>query len=80
MGYRVVITEKLNKKLKFDKKVQKLYIPILKNLVDTDEPRRQGKALNGSLKAYVAVQGYGLPTNCRNTRRCFNYCCVWFWS
>lgn len=52
MGYRVVITEKLNKKIKkFDKKVQKtLYTYIKKNLVDTDEPRRQGKALSGSLK------------------------------
>lgn len=52
MGYRVVIPEKLNKKIiKFDKSVQKtLYSYIKKNLLDTDEPRRHGKALTGNLK------------------------------
>lgn len=52
MGYRVVIPEKINKKIiKFDKNVQKtLYSYIKKNLIDTDEPRRHGKALTGNLK------------------------------
>lgn len=52
MGYRVVIPEKLNKKIiKFDKSVQKaLYFYIKKNLLDTDDPRRYGKALSGNLK------------------------------
>lgn len=52
MGYRLVIPEKLNKKIiKFDKSVQKtLYSYIKKNLLDADEPRRHGKALTGNLK------------------------------
>lgn len=52
MGYRVVIPEKLNKKIiKMDRSVQKtLYSYIKKNLLDTDEPRRYGKALSGNLK------------------------------
>lgn len=52
MGYRLVIPEKLNKKIiKFDKSVQKtLYSYIKKNLLDADESRRHGKALTGNLK------------------------------
>lgn len=52
MGYRLVIPEKLNKKIiKFDKSVQKtLYSYIKKNLLDTEEPRLHGKALTGNLK------------------------------
>lgn len=52
MGYRLVIPEKLNKKIiKFDKNVQKtLYSYIKKNLLDTEEPRLHGKALTGNLK------------------------------
>lgn len=52
MGYRLVIPEKLNKKIiKFDKSVQKtLYSYIKKNLLDTEEPRLHGKALTGILK------------------------------
>lgn len=52
MGYRVVIPEKLNKKIiKFDKSVQKtLYSYIKKNLLDAENPRLHGKALTGNLK------------------------------
>lgn len=52
MGYRLVIPEKLNKKIiKFDKSVQRtLYSYIKKNLLDTEEPRLHRKALTGNLK------------------------------
>lgn len=52
MGYRVMIPDKVNKKiLKFDKNTRKLlYNYISKNLVDTDDPRFHGKALTGNLK------------------------------
>ena len=52
MGYRVMIPDKVNKKiLKFDKNTRKLlYDYINKNLKDTDDPRLHGKALTGNLK------------------------------
>lgn len=52
MGFRIEISEKLNKKIKkMDKNVQKmLYSYIVKNLKDTDNPRKNGKALKGNLK------------------------------
>lgn len=54
MGYKVMIAQKLNKKIsKFDTSVQKmLYSYIKKNLLDTDEPRIHGKALTGNLKGF----------------------------
>jgi addiction module toxin, relE/stbE family len=52
MGFRIEISEKLNKKIKkMDKNVQKmLYSYIVKNLKDTDNPRKNGKVLKGNLK------------------------------
>ena len=52
MGFRIEISEKLNKKIKkMDKNVQKmLYSYIVKNLKDTDNPRKNGKTLKGNLK------------------------------
>ena len=52
MGFRIEISEKLNKKIKkMDKNIQKmLYSYIVKNLKDTDNPRKNGKALKGNLK------------------------------
>ena len=52
MGYRIMIPDKVNKKiLKFDKNTRKLlYNYISKNLVDTDDPRFYGKAFTGNLK------------------------------
>lgn len=54
MGYKVMIPQKLNKKIsKFDTSVQKmLYSYIKKNLLDADEPRIHGKALTGNLKGF----------------------------
>lgn len=54
MGYKVMIPQKLNKKIsKFDTSVQKmLYSYIKKNLLDTDDPRIYGKALTGNLKGF----------------------------
>ena len=52
MGYRIMILDKVNKKiLGFDKNTRKLlYDYISKNLKDTDNPRLHGKALTGNLK------------------------------
>ena len=52
MGYRIMIPDKVNKKiLGFDKNTRKLlYDYISKNLKDTDNPRLHGKALTGYLK------------------------------
>ena len=52
MGYRVMIPDKVNKKiLKFDKNTRKLlYNYIKKNLKDTDNPKLHGKSLTGNLK------------------------------
>ena len=52
MGFRIEISEKLNKKIKkMDKNVQKmLYSYIVKNLKDTNNPQKNGKALKGNLK------------------------------
>ena len=52
MGYRVMIPDKVNKKiLKFDRNTRKLlYDYINKNLKDTDNPKLYGKALTGNLK------------------------------
>lgn len=52
MGYRIMIPDKVNKKiLGFDKNTRKLlYDYISKNLKDTDNPRLHGKALTGNLK------------------------------
>ena len=52
MEFRIEISEKLNKKIKkMDKNVQKmLYSYIVKNLKDTDNPRKNGKVLKGNLK------------------------------
>ena len=52
MGYRIMIPDKVNKKiLGFDKNTRKLlYDYISKNLKDTDIPRLHGKALTGNLK------------------------------
>ena len=52
MGYRVMIPDKVNKKiLKFDRNTRKLlYNYIKKNLKDTDSPKLLGKALTGNLK------------------------------
>jgi hypothetical protein len=51
MGFRIEISEKLNKKIKkMDKNVQKLiYSYIIKNLKDTENPRKYGKPLKGNL-------------------------------
>ena len=50
MGYRVMIPDKVNKKiLKFDRNTRKLlYDYINKNLKDTDNPKLYGKALTGN--------------------------------
>ena len=52
MGYRIMIPDRVNKKiLIFDKNTRKLlYDYISKNLKDTDNPRLHGKALSGNLK------------------------------
>ena len=52
MGYRIMIPDKVNKKiLGFDKNTRTLlYDYISKNLKDTDNPRLHGKALTGNLK------------------------------
>ena len=52
MGYRVMIPDKVNKKiLKFDRNTRKLlYDYINKNLKNTDNPKLHGKALTGILK------------------------------
>ena len=52
MGYRVMIPDKVNKKiLKFDRNTRKLlYDYINKNLKNTDNPKLYGKALTGNLK------------------------------
>lgn len=52
MGYRIMIPDRINKKiLIFDKNTRKLlYDYISKNLKDTDNPRLHGKALTGNLK------------------------------
>ena len=52
MGYRIMIPDRVNKKiLRFDKNTRKLlYDYISKNLKDTDNPRLYGKALTGNLK------------------------------
>ena len=52
MGYRIMIPDKVNKKiLGFDKNTRKLlYDYISKNLKDTDNPRLHGKALTWNLK------------------------------
>ena len=52
MGYRIMIPDRVNKKiLRFDKNTRKLlYDYISKNLKDTDNPRLHGKALTGNLK------------------------------
>lgn len=52
MGYRVMIPDKVNKKiLKFDRNTRKLlYDYINKNLKNTDNPKLYGKALSGNLK------------------------------
>lgn len=52
MGFRIEISDKLNKKIKkMDKSTQRmLYSYIVKNLKDTDDPRKNGKALKGNLK------------------------------
>lgn len=52
MGFRVEISEELNKKIKkLDKSTKRiLYSYIKKNLVDVENPRIKGKALTGNLK------------------------------
>ena len=52
MGYRIMIPDRVNKKiLIFDKNTRKLlYDYISKNLKDTDNPRLHGKAWTGNLK------------------------------
>ena len=52
MGYRIMIPDRVNKKiLRFDKNIRKLlYDYISKNLKDTDNPRLHGKALTRNLK------------------------------
>lgn len=52
MGYRVMILDKVNKKiLKFDRNIWKLlYDYINKNLKDIDDLRFYGKVLIGNLK------------------------------
>ena len=52
MGYRIMIPDRVNKKiLIFDKNTRKLlYDYISKNLKDTDNPKLHGKALTGNLK------------------------------
>lgn len=54
MGYKVMIPQKVNKKIgKLDTSVQKmLYSYIKKNLLDTNDPRIHGKALTGNLKGF----------------------------
>ena len=52
MGFRVEISEELNKKIKkLDKSTKRtLYSYIKKTLVDVENPRIKGKALTGNLK------------------------------
>ena len=52
MGFRVEISEELNKKIKkLDKFTKRtLYSYIKKNLLDVENPRIKGKALTGNLK------------------------------
>ena len=52
MGFRVEISEELNKKIKkLDKSTKRtLYSYIKKYLVDVENPRIKGKALTGNLK------------------------------
>lgn len=52
MGFRVEISEELNKKIKkLDKSTKRtLHSYIKKNLVDVENPRIKGKALTGNLK------------------------------
>ena len=52
MGFRIEVSEKLNKKIKkMDKNIQKmLYSYIIRNLKNTDDPRKNGKALKGNLR------------------------------
>jgi len=54
MAYRVVYEKRALKSLaKIDKGQQKLILSwIEKNLVNTDDPKKSGKALNGNLKSY----------------------------
>jgi len=54
MTYRVVYEKRALKSLaKIDKGQQKLILSwIEKNLVNTDDPKKSGKALNGNLKSY----------------------------
>ena len=54
MKYRVVYEREAIKSFsKIDKKQQILIISwIEKNLIDTDDPKKHGKALKGSLKNY----------------------------
>ena len=44
MGFRIEVSEKLNKKIKkMDKNIQKmLYSYIIRNLKNTDDPRKNG--------------------------------------
>ena len=59
MGYRVMIPDKVNKKiLKFDRNTRKLlYNYIKKNLKDTDNPKLYGKALNEVFpEKYFAIE------------------------
>lgn len=57
MGYRIIIPDKVNKKiLKFDKNTRKLlYNYISKNLVDTDDPRFYGKAFYWNFKRTMEI-------------------------
>jgi len=50
--YRLFIDEKLHKKIKKLDKAIKLLLNsyIRKNLIETDNPRKHGKALTGNLK------------------------------
>lgn len=54
MKYRVVYEKKAIKSLsKIDKGQQKIILAwVEKNLVDTDDPKKHGKALKGNLKEY----------------------------
>ena len=54
MKYKVVFTNKANKALKkTDHSQRKMILSWIKNnLVDCDEPRKQGKALTGDKKGY----------------------------
>lgn len=54
MGYKVIYDKKAIKSLvKIDKGQQNIILAwIEKNLVNTDEPKKYGKALKGNLKEY----------------------------